>query len=168
LALNLGARWETKRWPPAHFAEIARRAVSQHHAGIVTLGAPEDREGVSELARLVAPIPVRDLCGTTSLGQLAAVAEQIDVLVSNDTGPLHLAVAAGTRVVGVYTCTSPALNGPYGASALAAETNVWCKASYRVRCERLECMNELGPARVWPLVLAQLDAAARLLGEPVS
>jgi heptosyltransferase-1/heptosyltransferase-2 len=79
-------------------------------------------------------------------------------------------VAAGGRVVGVYTCTSPALNGPFGPRSLAAESNVWCKASYRVHCERLECMSELGPARVWPLVQAQLDAVlrGRDVGEPAA
>jgi lipopolysaccharide heptosyltransferase I len=160
LALNLGARWETKRWPPEHFAAVARRAVESRGAGLLAVGAPEDRPHVAELIRHLDPIPVLDLCGRTTLPQLAALAERSDVVLSNDTGPLHLAVAAGARVVGVYTCTSPRLNGPYGPLSLAAETRVWCKGSYRVTCpRRLECMAELTPDRVWPLVLAQLDAA---------
>jgi lipopolysaccharide heptosyltransferase I len=159
LALNLGARWETKRWPPAHFAEVARRAVEQRNAGLISLGAPEDRPFVDVLKSRLDPIPVLDLCGRTSLPQLAALAEQVEVVLSNDTGPLHLAAAAGARVVGIYTCTSPIANGPYGPLALAAESQVWCKASYRVKCARLDCMTELTPDRVWPLVLAQLDAA---------
>lgn len=160
LGLNLGARWETKRWPPAHFAEVARRAVAHRGAGLFAVGAPEDRRLVEELAARLAPIPVRDLCGRTTLPQLAALAEGADALLSNDTGPLHLAAAAGARVVGVYTCTSPALNGPTGPRALAVRTGVSCAGSYHVRCpRRLECMDELGPDRVWPAVLAQLDAA---------
>jgi ADP-heptose:LPS heptosyltransferase len=160
LALNLGARWETKRWPPAHFAEIARRAVAARGAGLVAVGAPEDGPGVEELKGRLAPVPVLDLCGRTTLAQLAAVAERADVVLSNDTGPLHLAAAAGARVVGVYTCTNPAANGPYGPLARAVRSGVGCAGSYHVTCpHRLECMAELTPDRVWPVVLAQLDAA---------
>ena len=158
LGLNLGARWETKRWPPAHFAEVARRAVELGGAGLFALGAPEDRPFVAELAARLDPIPVLDLSGRTSLSQLAALAEQADVVLSNDTGPLHLAATAGARVVGVYTCTSPALNGPYGPRAAAVGSRVGCAGSYKVTCPfRLECMDELTPDRVWPVVAAQLD-----------
>ena len=156
LALNLGARWETKRWPPEHFAEVARRAVEARGVGLLAIGAPEDRPIVDDLIAKLAPIPVLNLCGQTTLPQLAALAEASAAVLSNDTGPLHLAVGAGARVVGVYTCTSPALNGPYGPNALAVQTNVWCKGSYITKCARLECMTELTPDRVWPLVLAQL------------
>ena len=159
LALNLGARWETKRWPPQHFAEVARRAVESRGAGLLAIGAPEDRPIVDELIARLTPIPVLNLCGKTTLPQLAALAEASAAVLSNDTGPLHLAVGAGARVVGVYTCTSPALNGPYGPRSLAVQTDVWCKGSYITTCSRLECMTELTPDRVWPLVLRQIDAA---------
>jgi ADP-heptose:LPS heptosyltransferase len=161
LVLNLGARWETKRWPPAHFAAVARRAVEERGAGLVSIGAPEDRVWVDELCTRLQPYPVLDLCGQTTLPRLAALAEQADLFLSNDTGPIHLAVAAGARVVGIYTCTSPVLNGPYGPRAAAVATNVWCKASYLVTCPRLECMSELTPERVWPRVREQLDQAIR-------
>lgn len=159
LVINLGARWETKRWPPAHFAEVARRAFVERGAGLVAVGAPEDCAGVEELVRRLDPIPVLDLCGRTTLPQLAALAEASDLFLSNDTGPLHLAVSAGARVVGVYTCTSPKLNGPHGPRAAAVATDVWCKGSYLVKCSRLECMAELTPDRVWPIVLEQLAKA---------
>jgi lipopolysaccharide heptosyltransferase II len=158
LVLNLGARWITKRWPPEHFAEVARRAVRERGAGLVAIGAPEDAPSVAALVSLLAPLPVLDLCGQTTLPRLAALAAESDVVLSNDTGPLHLAAAVGARVVGIYTCTSPKLNGPYGPRALAVETGVWCKASYLKTCDRLECMPELIPDRVWAAVVAQLDA----------
>jgi ADP-heptose:LPS heptosyltransferase len=177
LGLNLGARWETKRWPPAHFAEVAKRAVEIRGAGLFTVGAPEDRPLVEELARRLSPIRVADFCGATTLPQLAALAEEADVLLSNDTGPLHLAAAAGARVVGVYTCTSTALNGPFGRHVSSVQSGVWCAGSYHVNCpRRLECMVDLDPDRVWPFVLQQLDGAtgaarnrfgpARKPGEP--
>jgi heptosyltransferase I len=163
LLINLGARWETKRWPPAQFADVARRAVLERGAGLCAIGAPEDRPFVEEFIAHLDPIPVLDLCGRTTLPQLAALAEQSDVVLSNDTGPLHLAVAAGARVVGVYTCTKPELNGPYGPLGLAVKCSIECAGSYHVTCprtHRLECMDLLTPDHVWPAVRTQLDVVA--------
>jgi heptosyltransferase I len=113
---------------------------------------------VAALVAQIDPQPVLNLCGQTTLPQLAALAAESDVELSNDTGPLHLAAAVGARVVGVYTCTSPQLNDPYGPRALAVATGVWCKASYVKTCDRLEYMAELTPDCIWTAVLTQLDA----------
>ncbi|HEY2157336.1 MAG TPA: glycosyltransferase family 9 protein, partial [Isosphaeraceae bacterium] len=158
LMLNVGARWVTKRWPPGHFAKVARRAVVERGAGLAAVGAPEDRPLVDELFAALGPLPCLDLCGKTTLPGLAAVASLADCFLSNDTGPLHLAAAAGARVVGVYTCTDPARTGPYGPRAVAVRSCVWCAPSFVKRCDRLECMDELTPDRVWPAVDRQLSA----------
>jgi lipopolysaccharide heptosyltransferase I len=157
LAVNVGARWLTKRWPPEQFAEVARRAVELQGAGLILVGAPEDRPLVDALKAALGPIESLDLCGRTSLSKLAALASEVDVFLSNDTGPLHLAAAAGPRVVGVYTCTSPSRTGPYGPGAVAVSSCVWCAPSFVKSCPRLECMSELTPDRVWAAVESQLD-----------
>ncbi len=158
LILNLGASWKTKRWPPEHFAVIARRASEERSAGLVAVGAIEDAPLVKELRGRLDPIAVLDLCGRTTLRQLAALATESDLVLSNDSGPLHLARAAGARVVGLYTCTNPRLHGPYGCEASTIQTGVWCAGSYLKTCARLDCMRELTPERVWPMVGSQLDA----------
>jgi lipopolysaccharide heptosyltransferase I len=159
IVLNAGARWPTKRWPPQHFAEIGRRAAAEFGAALVAVGANIDRPLVDELSRRAAPIFVLDLCGRTSLRQLAAVSLESDLVISNDTGPLHLAAAAGACVLGIYTCTSPELTGPYGPRAVAVASCVWCAPSFRKRCARLDCMSELTPDRVWPVVKDQIKHA---------
>jgi ADP-heptose:LPS heptosyltransferase len=73
-------------------------------------------------------------------------------MIANDTGPLHLAAALGRPVVAPYTCTRARLTGPYQAVGGVVETRVWCGGSYLKRCSRLECMAELTPERLWPLV----------------
>ena len=158
VAFNVGARWLTKQWPPAHFAEIARRAQAERGAGLILVGAPEDRPLVdavrSHLGQSTdAPL---DLCGATTLPQLAALASQLDLFVSNDTGPLHLAAATGAPCVGIYTCTSPTRTGPYGPQSTAVQSCVWCAPSFRKTCDRMECMSELSPDRVWSVVEAKL------------
>lgn len=157
LVLNMGARWPTKRWPPSSFAVLARLAVEERGASLIAVGAPEDRPLVEQLRADLGSIPVLDLCGKTTLPQLAALSGEVDVFLSNDTGPLHLAAAAGARTVGIYTCTSPRATGPYGPRSVAVETQVACAASCLTRCQRLDCMTELSPDRVWPVVLDQLD-----------
>jgi lipopolysaccharide heptosyltransferase I len=164
VVLNVGARWVTKRWPPAHFAAIGRLAVEQFGAGLIAVGSAADRPLVDALLRHLAPSPVLDLCGRTRLSQFAALCLESDLVISNDTGPLHLAVAAGARVVGVYTCTSPELTGPYGSRSATVRTGVWCAASLRKSCRRLDCMTQLQPARVWPAVVRQLEAAMVAIG----
>ncbi len=156
LILNLGARWLTKRWPPEHFAEIARRAAAEFGAGLVCVGARVDATLAEALRAALGPLPLLDLSGRTTLLQLAALAQESDLFVSNDTGPLHLAAAAGADVVGIYTCTDPRLTGPYGPSVTTVQSCVWCAPSFRKNCNRLECFAELNPDRVWPVVRKRL------------
>jgi heptosyltransferase I len=158
----VGARWETKRWPPEHFAEIGRRAAHEFGAGLIAVGSGGDRPLVDQLLRRLGGISVLDLCGQTRLMQLAALFLESDLVVSNDTGPLHLAAAAGSRVVGIYTCTSPGLTGPFGPRAATVQSCVWCAPSFIKKCHRLECMAELTPNRVWPTVKAHFDPPVTL------
>jgi len=159
LVLNVGARWLTKRWPLSSFAAFAAQAARDRGAGLVIVGAPEDRSLVDELIGCLGAIPVLDLSGKTTLPRLAAVMEAADCVLSNDTGPLHLAAATGVRVVGVYTCTKIEKTGPWGPNATAVASRVWCAGSCVKRCDRMECMTELTPDRVWEAVRRQLDAA---------
>jgi heptosyltransferase-1 len=152
IVLNVGARWPTKRWPPGHFAEIGRRAVNEFGAGLIAVGSSGDRSLVDALVTGLGATPILDLCGQTGLLQLAALCVQADLMISNDTGPLHLAAAAGAQVLGIYTCTNPKLTGPFGPRASTTQTKVWCAASLLKKCHRMECMAELTPDRVWPVV----------------
>ncbi|MDX2037305.1 MAG: glycosyltransferase family 9 protein [Isosphaeraceae bacterium] len=160
LVLNPGARWLTKRWPTAHFAAIARRAATERGAGIGIVGAPEDRPLVDAILAEIPGQAVLDLCGATSLPRLAAVAEASDLFLSNDTGPLHLAAATGANVLGIYLCTDPRRTGPFGRRAHAIQTGVWCASSCVRKCDRLECMSELDPDRVWPAVARILSSSS--------
>jgi heptosyltransferase I len=160
LVLGVGSRWITKRWPPEHFAVLAQRALDRAGGTVIFVGGRDE----TSLARATAGRlrgPTRDLTGCTTLPQLAALVSRADVMIANDTGPLHLAAALGRPVVAPYTCTRVLLNGPYGAAATAVETRVWCQGSYVKYCRRLECMAELTPDRLWPALEGVLDAWQR-------
>jgi len=159
LILNMGARWETKRWPVEHFAEVARRAASVFGAGIIAAGATEDRHLAEALQRHLGAIPALDLCGRTNLLQLAALARRADLFLSNDTGPIHLAAAVGASVVGVYTSTDPRLTGPYGSNAAAVQSRVQRSASHYKKRDRFDDRSEITPDRVWYIVKPRLGRA---------
>jgi ADP-heptose:LPS heptosyltransferase len=149
VVLGVGSRWMTKRWPPEHFAALAQQAHAHFGGTFLFVGGLED----APLARATALRlrgPKCDLTGQTTLPQLGAVLAAADVMVANDTGPLHLAAALGRPVVAPYTCTRVHMNGPYGAFAGAVATRIHCHGSYLKRCDRLECMAELTPERLWP------------------
>lgn len=161
IAWNLGARWLTKRWPPEQFARVARLAVDELGAALIAVGAPEDRPLTDAFVKAVGRPVALDLCGKTSLPRLSAIAEQCDLFVSNDTGPLHLAAATGTPVLGIYTCTQPGRTGPYGPHARSIQSQIWCAGSCVKNCDRMECMTELDAQRVWAVVRMQLSSWRR-------
>ena len=139
IILNLGAQWLTKRWPPEHYAEIGRRGLEDSARGLIAVGSSGDRPLVDALLRRLGSVAVLDLCGRTRLPQLAALSLESDLVISNDTGPLHLAAAAAPRVVGIYTCTSPELTGPFGPRAATV------RSGDLVRCQLPQ---ELQPPRL--------------------
>ncbi|HLW66283.1 MAG TPA: glycosyltransferase family 9 protein [Gemmataceae bacterium] len=151
LAISPGSRWPTKRWPPEHFAAVARRAQTNFGGTAILVGSTDER-GVSHAVSQAIAESKRDLSGKTTLPQLAALLSLADVVLANDSGPLHLAAALGRPVVAPYTCTEVGLHGPYGQFHHAVPTSVWCAGSYRKRCGRLECMHELTPDRLWPVL----------------
>ncbi len=155
LMISVGTRWQTKRWPVGHFAALARRALDVFGGTVIAVGGPEETTAAQELtARLGGG--VLNLAGATSLRQLVAVLARADLMISNDSGPLHVAAALGRPVVAPYTCTSPMRTGPYGQREGAVATQVWCAASYLKRCDRMDCMKELTPERLWPATEAAL------------
>jgi lipopolysaccharide heptosyltransferase I len=157
LMLGVGARWMTKRWPPPHFAALARRVQQEFGGTVVFVGSGEERPLAQSAARELHG-PWLDLTGRTTLLQLAALLVQADVMLANDTGPLHLAAALGRPVVAPYTCTKVQRSGPYSERGRAVESEIWCQGSYRRRCGRLECMQELTPDRLWPHLHEVLSA----------
>src|SRR5205814_5942896 len=123
---------------------------------VVVVGSASERLLASQIvdATTWRKKPALNLAGKTTLKQLAALLGAADAVVSNDSGPMHLAAALGTPVVGIFTCTSPLLSGPNGAIHELVSTGVPCAASYHKTCPRwgqshLGCLDELPVERVW-------------------
>ena len=166
LAIHPGAKWKTKRWPVEKFAAIAAKATRHYGFATLILGSRDEQAVANQLAellqRFVPSATVMSLAGQTTLKQLAAVLESADVLLTNDSGPMHLAAGLGTPVVGVFTCTSAVRSGPPGKQHELVSTELKCAASYRKCCpyrgrKHMACLEELGTERVWQGFVRLMD-----------
>jgi lipopolysaccharide heptosyltransferase I len=141
--------WETKQWGDEGFAALARHFLG-HSVPAVLVGAGNDRELCAAVARK-AP-GVADLCGRTSLGELAALIRRAAAVVANDSGPLHLAVASGRPVAAVFGPTDPLWSGPYGHADAVAWSRPDCAPCYLRLLKRCPhghvCMRAVEPADV--------------------
>jgi lipopolysaccharide heptosyltransferase II len=114
VCFHLGANWEPKRWPIENFARLAELLFKQTNFQIVVTGAERDSILALALQKLVPSEKLRVFTGKTSLNLLAAVFKQAAFVVSGDSGPMHIAVAVGTKNVALFGPTDPALTGPRG------------------------------------------------------
>jgi ADP-heptose:LPS heptosyltransferase len=114
IGVHPAARDPRKIWPPERFALTARRLRKQAGGTIVIIGGPEERDlRLGErMASLCDGSPVVNLAGRQSLPEMGAVISRLDVLVTNDSGPAHIAYALGTPTVTVFGFTDPAEWGP--------------------------------------------------------
>lgn len=149
LALAVGSRWLTKQWPPEYFAELANRAFTANGGSVILVGVADDTP-LSQQVQSGLRGPSVDLTGKTSLPRLTAILALADVMIANDTGPLHLAAALGRPCIAPYTCTRTAKHGPYGVTGRGVETTVECGGSYLKKCPHgLRCLADLTPPRLW-------------------
>lgn len=124
--INAGGGWYTKRWVLERFARLADLLIEQYKASVILLWGPgqkSDVESIQSMMKHKAFIPPE-----TTLLQLGALLKRCSILISNDSGPMHIAAAVGTPVVGIYGPTNPILQGPYGSRHVV------------VRNETLECL----------------------------
>ena len=112
VGINIGGGWYTKRWPLDRFAALADRISAELGWHIVLPWGPGQLDEVEQLRQRMREPAI--LPPSTTLLQLAALFERCPYVVSNDSGPMHIAAASGARVLGIYGPTRPELQGPYG------------------------------------------------------
>ena len=114
VAINPGANWEPKRWPPAYFQQLAECLVHQYGIQIVITGSVKDSSMAEEIVNHSAQVSMVSLCGKTSVRELGALFSKCRLVISNDTGPLHIAAGVGANVIGLFGPTAPQETGPLG------------------------------------------------------
>lgn len=146
-----GARWLNKRWPAEHFAEVIRRLAQSHpDLRFAVLGGETDRELGAIVARSDSQRCL-DLTGRISLPEMAEWIRSSALMVSNDTGPMHVAAALRRPLVAVFGPTEPRRTGPYGALASVVQLGLPCIPCLKSRCryfQPLECLRAISPEMI--------------------
>jgi len=159
VGLNLGASRPHKRWPTGYFAQLAETLYEDGNISSVLIGGPEDRK-LAEAVKDRLTVPVIDAVGQTTIAQLPALIEQCTVAVSADSGPMHVAVAAGIPVVALIGPTFPHLTGPYGDNNIVLWSQPECACRNKAGCSDYHCMREITVSSAYEAVRQLLDANA--------
>jgi heptosyltransferase I len=153
-----GTVWETKHWGSDKFSKVAGHFMSKGFAVILT-GSQRERVVCEEVADL-APGAI-DLAGMTTLSELAALIRRSAICITNDSGPMHLAVAVDRPVISIFGPTDPIWIGPYGRANAVLQADLECSPCYLRRLKHCghghACMRGVSP-------LAVIERAESILG----
>ena len=114
IGMNTGGGWYTKRWGLDRFAELSDRLIKEYNASIVLAWGPGQHSDVEKIQSMMNEKPF--IPPATTLKQLGALMKRCTCVISNDSGPMHIAAAVGTPVLGIYGPTVPLLQGPFGSN----------------------------------------------------
>lgn len=160
VALNPGASHPVNRWSTARFAALADRVSNELNAAVIIVGGPGDTPLAHEIDSQSRSHPLI-LTGTTTLLQLGAVLEKSAVLVSGDTGPMHMATAMRTPVIALFGAADPARTGPTGSGnriiQAAGLDCVPCRSRKCGNSRYLECMERITVDDVFEAIKKMLD-----------
>jgi len=162
VGLQLGASEDRRRWPLAHFAELGDRLWAEEGLLPVLLGAGSERHLAEGYARH-ASLPHADLVGKTGLPVLAAALRELRLLVTNDTGTMHLAAGLGVPILAVFLATAqPWDTGPYREGSCSLEPDLACHpCPFGTVCPHdLACRTRISSATMFALVRAWLQGGA--------
>jgi ADP-heptose:LPS heptosyltransferase len=152
-----------KQWDPARFADVAVRLADERGAAIVATGGPGDRPLVDALLRTLHPRPVVDVSNDDDLLESAAVLARLDLLITGDTGPMHLAGAVGTPIVAVFGPSDPARYATRGPLDRVVRVDLPCSPCNRIRRPPARCIGHTPDCLAHLPVNEVFDAAAAVL-----
>jgi heptosyltransferase-2 len=141
-----------KRWPAAHFAQLAKVIFETNPmAQVALLGSPKDREACDEVVAGCGGAGMFNLAGATKLGEAIALIARADAVVSNDSGLLHVASALNRPVVALYGPTDPDHAPPFSDVAKSISLRLACSPCRQRECPlgHHDCMNKMGAEWVW-------------------
>ncbi len=154
-----GARWLNKRWPVENYAQLIKMMASAYPGfRFAIMGSQDDKEAGAALTQ-AAPEQCLDLTGKISLPEMIEWIRLSELMISNDTGPMHVAAALGKKVVAIFGPTEPRRTGPYGQLQNVVRVDLPCAPCLKSRCtysKPMECLKAIAPQMI-------LDRVTKLL-----
>ncbi|HUE35869.1 MAG TPA: lipopolysaccharide heptosyltransferase II [Candidatus Acidoferrum sp.] len=165
IAIQPGARWPTKCWPTQNFADLVRLLAQKFpDVRFAVMGSEADKVSGQTIS-FGAPGRVLNLCGQTSLPEMVEWLRLCDLMITNDTGPMHAAAALGAPVVALFGPTDPRFTGPYGQLENVLRIELPCAPCFKSYCawkNPLECLTAITPPRVFEFAEKKLADGAKL------
>jgi lipopolysaccharide heptosyltransferase II len=166
---------QAKRWPIPYWARLCDRLIREDGASIIFTGAPDDQPLIAQItARMQERTNVYNLAGQTNLTQLAGLLQRVDLLLSGDSGPMHIAAAVGTELIAIHGPTDPALSGPVSPKAIILRDDIWCSPCYQAKglpadCRffTTQCMKNITPERVLTAIRTQTTLHNKRTYQPI-
>lgn len=155
LVLCPGAEYgPAKRWPEAHFAEVARQQINRGFQ-VWLLGSTKDRAVSTEINRLADGLCL-DFCGQTDLTEAVDLMSLADAVVSNDSGLMHIAAALNKKLIAIYGSSDPKFTPPLNSNAALLTANATCSPCFKRDCklykpdqpQYLHCLRDITPGQV--------------------
>jgi lipopolysaccharide heptosyltransferase II len=146
VTLHVGGNWDLKRWPKERFAQLIDVLKDKYQMDVVISGAYSEHDLAKEISSLTRSKPFI-ACGLTTLKQLGVLFQKSAIVISADSGPLHVAAAVGARVLSLYGPTSPELTGPLSRDelpVLCGQQTPTCQVPcYNLECKDNVCMSSI-------------------------
>jgi heptosyltransferase-1 len=150
------AKWPSKQWPAENFVRFIDR-LAEHEISVILSGSPQDQEGLERIREKAGhPRRVMNWAGKTALRELAALFSLADLVLTTDTGPMHLAAAVKVPLIALFGPTAPWRTGPYGDPGAVFRKPLACAPCFRKKCDTMECMTSITVDEVWEAAIAKL------------
>ena len=149
-----GTNWVTKRWPAEKFGELVETLRDRHGLASLVAGGPDASPLAAHIAGAI------DVTCKTNLRQLVALLERAAVVITNDSGPMHIAAALGRPTVSLFGPTSPIRTDPFGKAAGVVRLDIACSPCFSRTCSHISCLRELPSDAVMHAVGGQLMTTA--------
>ena len=167
IGINAGSVWPTKRWAPDLFARLITKLKQNLNCEIVLFGGPEDHNTVATIQALC-ETEVVNLSGKTALRDLPAAISACDLFITNDSGPMHIAVGCGVPVVAIFCATTPSLGFyPYSSKAVVVQKELPCRpcsshGGRRCPLGTEDCIKLIRPEEVLQAAIQMLQVKDRM------
>jgi heptosyltransferase-2 len=154
VGINPGATYgSAKRWMPERFAELIQNIISELNGRVVLFGSREEEEIANEIiSRVLSPRhALLNMAGKTDLRQLAALINECDIFISNDSGPMHMASALLVPTVAIFGSTDSNATGPFGTGHAIVNKGVSCSPCFERDCpeKHIRCMTDISSEDVF-------------------
>lgn len=142
VAVNFSGGWPTKKWGLENWAAVVDYVAEKHNSAVLILWGPGEKQEAEKLYSMTRSKPI--LIPETNLKQLAALLNKTDLLVTTDSGPMHIAASMNTPCVAIFGPTNPLLQGPYGNHhTIVRNESLSCLECNLTQCSHTSCMIKL-------------------------